>query len=378
MLQFNFPIGYHEFHKTKIMDFQMNRWYSMGYTRKEDMADAASRINKVDDWKDEMIRQAEKALKEKRLMNATFYYRAAEFFTSPSDPDKIKLYDKFIDMFYNQVFKDEPFQRFPVPYGNVSLPAMKVPPRGNEKKGTIVIHGGFDSFIEEFYSMATYFADLNYEVVLFEGPGQGSALKKQGLALTYEWEKPVKAVLDYFDLDDVTLLGISMGGWLCFRAAAYEPRIKRVIASSIAYDYMKIPPESIEKFARWLFKHPKLMAWMSDLKMKMMPQEKWGVENLMYITKTDTPLDSGMAILEFNEEHLKSELVKQDVLILTGAEDHFIPLKMHDLQVKALKNTKSITEHVFTRAEHAQNHCQIGNLGLSLETMSKWIVEKES
>ena len=53
--------------------------------------------------------------------------------------------------------------------------------------------------------------------------------------MDYEWGKPVKAVLDYFDLDNVTWLGISMGGWFCFRAAAFEPRINRVIASSVSF-----------------------------------------------------------------------------------------------------------------------------------------------
>ena len=103
------------------------------------------------------------------------------------------------------------------------------------------MHGGFDSFIEEFYSWMRYFADHDYEVIAFEGPGQGAARRKFGLALDYEWEKPTKAVLDYFKLDDVTLIGISMGGWFCFRAAAFEPRIKRVVASSIAYDYVCRP-----------------------------------------------------------------------------------------------------------------------------------------
>lgn len=90
-----------------------------------------------------------------------------------------------------------------------------------------------------------------------------------------------------------------MGGWLCFRAAAYEPRIKKVIALSIAYDYMKIPPKAVEKFARWLFKYPTLMNMLSKWKMKLMPQEKWGIDNLMYITKTDTPLDAALAFIKF-------------------------------------------------------------------------------
>ncbi len=377
METFNFPVGYHTLHKTKIIDFQLNRWYSLGYARLEDMRDAAAHIKGQPDWKDEMVRQAEKATHYGRLMNSTFYYRAAEFLTHPTDPDKKVLYGKFIDLFYNDLFADEPIERVTVPYGDVYLPALRVPAQHEIKRGTIVIHGGFDSFMEEFYSMATHFATLGYEVVMFEGPGQGGALKEYGLPLTYQWEKPSKAVLDYFDLDDVTLLGISMGGWLCLRAAAYEPRIKRVIALSIAYDYMKIPPKPIEMFARWLLQYPRLMNVMAEWKMKMMPQEKWGVDNLMYISKTETPIEAAFAILELNEEHLKSELVSQDVLILTGEKDHFIPLKIHHMQVAALKNAKSVTERIFSEAEHAHNHCQIGNMGLALDVMTTWLAEKE-
>ncbi|NIV95507.1 hypothetical protein GWN42_22630 [candidate division KSB1 bacterium] len=66
-------------------------------------------------------------------------------------------------------------------------------------------------------------------MIAFEGPGQGTARKKHGFVLDYRWEKPTKVILDHFKLNEVTLLGISMGGWFCFRAAAFEPRIKRVI-----------------------------------------------------------------------------------------------------------------------------------------------------
>ena len=378
MTTFKFPVGYHDLHKTKIIDFQLNRWYSLGYSRLEDMEEAAANIKGLSDWKDEMVRLADKALAEGRLMNATFFFRAAEFFTHPTDPDKKALYNKFIDLFYNELFVDEPIERYQVPYGDAYLPALKIPPPEETKRGAIVIHGGFDSFIEELYSIAAYFADLDYEVILFEGPGQGGALKEYGLPIDYAWEKPAKAILDYFELDDVTWLGVSMGGWLCFRAAAFEPRIKRVIASSIAFDYMKIPPKPVESFARWLFKHPTLMNVLSAWKMKLVPQEKWGIDNLMYITKTDTPLDAGLALLAFNAENLKSDLVMQDVLILTGDKDHFIPLKLHHMQVAALTQAKSITERIFTAEEHGQNHCQVGNIGLALDVMAQWMVEKEA
>jgi len=377
MSNFIFPVGYEKMHKVKIIDFQLNRWYSFGYARLEDMKEAAERIKGLSDWKNEMIRQAEKALAENRIINATFYYRAAEFFTHPSDPDKKVLYDKFKDLFYNKAFVGDNIERFKIPYLSSFLPAIRILSKNKNVRGSIVIHGGFDSYMEEFYSFGHYFSDLGYDVFIFEGPGQGAALKEYGLPLTYQWELPIKAALDYFELNDVTLLGISMGGWLCFRAAAYDKRIKRVIASSIAYDYMKIPPGYIEKFARWLLAHPKIMEPAARLKMKLIPQENWGAVNLMYITMKDNPVEASKVMLEFNSENIKSELVKQDVLILTGAEDHFIPLKMHYMQVNALKNAKSITERIFNREEQGQNHCQVGNIGLALKVMSDWIKEKE-
>jgi hypothetical protein len=110
--------------------------------------------------------------------------------------------------------------------------------------------------------------------------------------------------------------------------------------------------------------------------MKKMPDHQWSVNNLMYITRMDTPMAAMKTVMQMNEKNLHSELVKQDVLILTGTDDHFIPLKMHYKQVKALINARSVTGRIFTREEQAHNHCQIGNLGLALETMVKWIGEK--
>jgi pimeloyl-ACP methyl ester carboxylesterase len=307
-------------------------------------------------------------------MNAAFYYRAAEFYTMPDDPDKEVLYDKFIGYFY-RAFEHDGIERFEVPYQGTCLPGMKLPP-AHDKKGTIVMHGGFDSFIEEFYSMMRYFSDHGYEVVAFEGPGQGAARRKYGLALDYRWELPAKAVLDYFNLDEVSWLGISMGGWFCFRAAAFEPRIKRVIALGIAFDYMKFPSLPLQWLSKLVLKSEALMEYAAKKKMENDYEHRWSINNSMYITMTDTATKSMDVITELNEKNLHSDMVTQDVLILTGKEDHFIPLKMHDMQVKALTNARSVTGMVFTREDHAQNHCMIGNIGLAVDIMVKWIEEK--
>ncbi len=376
MMSFEFPVGYYHLHKVKIIDFQLNRWHSLGYARLEEMRDAGRRIATFEDWKPVMTGLANQAEAEQRWVNAAFYCRAAEFFTLPSDPDKERLYDRFLDLVYHRAFAGEPIERHRVPYEGTFIPALRIPSASDPAKGTIVVHGGFDSFIEEFYSVATFFAARGYDVVMFEGPGQGAALRRFGLPLTNEWEKPVGAVLDHFVLDDVTLLGFSMGGWMCFRAAAFEPRIARVIASSIAFDYLQMPSLPIRLLVAVLLRSRGLMNYLAGLKMNANYQEQWGINNLMYITGHPSPMDANDVLLRFNERTLHSELVNQDVLIMTGAEDHFIPLKMHDKQVRALKSARSVTARVFTKEEHGENHCQVGNIGLALEVMLTWVQER--
>jgi alpha-beta hydrolase superfamily lysophospholipase len=374
--KFTFPVGFHEFHKDKAFNFQLNRWYSMGYARFEDMEEVSQKINSFEEWKIEMLKLAEIAVSEGRLINAAYYYRAAEFFTTRKDPEKEHLYNKFIDHFY-KAFQDDEIKNFEVPYNDTFLPAIRIQPANTEKKGTVVLHGGFDSFIEELYSAMKSFSDNGYEVVAFEGPGQGAARKKYGLAFDYEWEKPTKAILDYFKLEDVTLLGISLGGWLCLRAAAFEPRIKRVIAQSVSFDvaqYTNIVGQQLAKLFFRKFRNFTNRATVKKMKKNL--QYSWFVNNLMYITHKEVPIEGFDVLLQINEENLHSDLVKQDVLILTGRKDHLIPFKMHNLQVKALNNARSVTARIFTKEENAQNHCQIGNIGLALDVMMKWITEK--
>ena len=371
--EFKFPVGYERFHKKQIFNFQLNRPYSFGYARFEDMKEAGQKIKSFSDWGKEMLMLAEKAISEERLMNAAFYYRAAEFYIKSNDPEKEILYDKFIDLFY-KAFENAEIEKHNIPFEETFLPAIKIQ-TAVEKKGTIVIHGGFDSFIEEFYSMMVFFSNHGYEVIGFEGPGQGAALKKFGLPITYEWEKPTKAILEYFQLEDVTLLGISMGGWLCLRASAFEPRIKRVIATGHAIDYMQSMHPLLQKLHFWCLKH----CWNFMNRMAVMKFEKregmasWMVDHLKYITKKTQPLDALNFYLQLNDQNIHSELVKQDVLILSGEKDHLVPSKMHAMQLKALINTNSVTGRIFTEEEQAHNHCQTGNIELALETMIDWI-----
>jgi pimeloyl-ACP methyl ester carboxylesterase len=367
------PVGYYQFNNDKAFNFQLNRWFSMGYVRYKDMRKAGINIHSFEEWKREMLELADQSLSENRIMNAAFYFRAAEFFTPAQDPDNQKLHQQFKQNFY-QAVDNEGLELSEVPYGQSFIQALRLAPSQSEVRGTIVIHGGYDSFKEELYSMMKFFLQRGYEVITFDTPWMGTFSDRQEMGLDIAWEKPVSALLDYFSADDVTLIGISMGGWLSLRAAAFEPRIKRVIASSVSYDVNQYNNAIGQRIARYMFENKRDQ--LNKTMLKKMDKNlyyAWFVNHLMEVTNKETPVEAFDILMTFNAENLHSSLVKQDVLILTGRNDHMVPFKMHKKQVKALTSARSVTERIFTRDECAQNHCQIGNIGLALQTMSDWM-----
>jgi hypothetical protein len=163
------------------------------------------------------------------------------------------------------------------------------------------------------------------------------------------------------------------------RAAAFEPRIKRVIASGHAIHYMEIVPAAIRWMMTLSMKYENFFNKASLKKMKKSARMKWEISQTMRITKSKTPFEANRKMaMALTRENMHAEKIKQDVLLFSGEEDHFIPLRLHKKQVSALKNAKSVTDRIFAKREQAQNHCQVGNMGLAIDTMLEWVEIKSS
>jgi len=140
---------------------------------------------------------------------------------------------------------------------------------------------------------------------------------------------------------------------------------------------MEIPPAAITWIFEFFMKFENLFNKSSYWKMEKNPRMKWEISQTMHITKSKTPLEAAQKMaLALSRENMHAEKITQDVLFFSGENDHFIPIRLHNRQVKALVNAKSVTDRIFTKEEHAQNHCQIGNIELALDTMVNWIEDK--
>jgi pimeloyl-ACP methyl ester carboxylesterase len=385
MKDWGFPVGVHDLHSDVSLDFQLNRLATFGGGRLEDIRQAAPRIRDLADWKREFLLLAERAQTEGRAAHAAAYFRAAEFFMPPEDPDKAAAYDQQAKIFReitSDDFASGAVRETEVPYPSGHLPAwILAPPQGVHCKGVVVIHGGFDSYAEELFPLVRCISQAGYEAVLFEGPGQGSVIRRQGIPFTTEWERPVAAVLDHLGLDDVTLIGLSLGGYLAPRAAAFLPRIKRVVAFDVCWDLFEAGlsgrPTPLRVAIRTLMalRAGRLIDALSARQMQRDPFTRWAIEHGSYVFDVERPYDYFRRMRDFTTREI-SRHVEQDFLLLAGTHDHYMPLEHYHRQAKALCNVRSFTGRIFTSAESAHTHCQIGNLGLAMNVILAWIDER--
>lgn len=97
-----------------------------------------------------------------------------------------------------------------------------------------------------------------------------------------------------------------------------------------------------------------------------------GLQQGMHVTGTDTPARYLRGIARYNNASVSSG-VSQNILLLSGSEDHLVPIHQFKEQISSLTGARSATARLFTRAESAQNHVQVGNLGLAFRVMKKWL-----
>ena len=372
-----FPIKkFHAFHNDANINYQLNRFLISGL---EDVfARIGRHIENYDDWKKLFLAEALSFEKEGNSSYAMGLYRAAEFFMNPADPDRMLSIEKFLGLFY-QSEKGKNTHRISVPYGDSSLHGFRLTPTVIPK-GTILIHGGFDSYIEEFYALSEVLCENGYDVVMFDGPGQGSTLMFGKVPMTHEWEKPIAAVLDYLGADNVTLIGISLGGYLAIRAASLEKRIQRVIADDVMLDFFACITsrrgQVVGSFMRSLvgLKWSLMLNTAARVLMKKDQYTQWGITQGMHVMGCKTPYEFFLKLKAYNG-YATSGLVTGDVLIMAGAGDHFVPGAQFFEQLKLLTGARSVTGRIFTGREQAQSHCQVGNLGVAALHMLGWIDE---
>jgi alpha-beta hydrolase superfamily lysophospholipase len=252
-----------------------------------------------------------------------------------------------------------------IPYENTTLPGYWF--RADDDPAphpVVILLGGYDGTAEELYFLNGAAAlARGYHVLAFDGPGQGSALLRQGLVLRPDWENVITPVLDFAlrqpgtDPARVALIGLSLGAFLAPRAASAEHRLAAVIADCGSFDLYAAAQQRIPGPLRAGLSRDDgvatavLRSVLNSLARK--PTAGWALRRGQLVHGVGSPVDYLRALRDYS---LKDHAAKISCPVLVcNAEGDDISASAPEL-VSALTGPK---DHLyFTEAEGAGGHCE--------------------
>jgi pimeloyl-ACP methyl ester carboxylesterase len=370
------------FFRDRAFDFETTRvmWYAPvdGADLGEVMS-AVGRIRAGDpgSWHDGwhhmaamLLARAERLLdptsRGRALLRASNYLRTAEFFLSPDDSRRSAASrlgrDSFDEGLRSLGIK---FARSTVPFDNAELETIFFPAPREGSGDLMVVHGGFDSIPEELYfTIGRGALDRGFDVLIYEGPGQGNALRRHGMTFTDHWDAPAAKVLDSLpdrrEPASITGVGISYGGRLLARAAAVERRYDGIVL----FDYF---PRMIDAFranmpavARSSFEAmPSWLASLIGVIARLDTQTAWAIQNAKWSFGAADLRQLAGRLAQDGDGDWEAGITA-DVLILVGEKEHFFPKRLSYEFRDRLVNARSRMVREFTQDEGGHLHCQNG------------------
>ncbi|MFO1337807.1 MAG: prolyl oligopeptidase family serine peptidase [Burkholderiaceae bacterium] len=176
-----------------------------------------------------------------KLGRAALYYAIAERMQAHGFEHRLAMYRRSLELFaQSRELGRENCERVEIPYGDIHLAGLLVRAEGMNRAAAeaagpapiVVVMNGLDSTKEMLQKsvMGTMFARRGLATLFVDQPGTGEALRLHGLPAVANTEVWASKIVDWLmqrpDVDPrrIGALGVSLGGYYCPRAVAFEPR----------------------------------------------------------------------------------------------------------------------------------------------------------
>ena len=260
-----------------------------------------------------------------------------------------------------------PPETLEIPFEDASLPGYFFKASADDgRRATVVLVGGYDGSAEElyFFNGAAALA-RGYNVLAFDGPGQGSALLQRNMKLRPDWENVLGAVLDCalareeVDPERVAVIGLSLGAHLAARAASGEHRLAACVADCGAYDLFdallaRLPGPLARGVAGGRARPRSITAALMRQMMRR-PTAGWGLRRGLLVHGAEDPLELIDSMREFTLRGRAGDI--RCPTWVCNAEQDDIGASAPEL-VAALSCEKEFVQ--FKTAEGAGDHCEQG------------------
>lgn len=213
-------------------------------------------------WGDRMANQAieagnagDEVTRAERALRASAYYEHALFYVlgTTQAAEEQSVYEKFRTNWDIAAATLAPHsETVEIPYEQTTMPGwFFAPDDSGAKRPTLILNNGSDGQAADMWEYgASAAVARGWNALVFEGPGQGSMLFVHKLPFRDDWEAVITPVVDFLrdrsdvDADKIALFGLSMGGQLVARAAAYEHRLAALVTAPGCLDpYLGFPED---------------------------------------------------------------------------------------------------------------------------------------
>jgi len=356
-----------------ITEGDFDSWYNEWHSRGERVAGRA----------EEYVSGGHPVSAREALLRASTYFRMSEFYLhgNPDDP-RILADAKASQEAYAEAAElmGPTWEPVEIPYEGTTLPGyFYKPDESNEPRPTLIFHGGYDSSVEELYYFGAAAAiRRGYNCLTFDGPGQGMPLREQKLYFRHDWEKVVTPAVDYavsrpdVDAGRLALKGMSLGGYLAARAAAFESRFKAVILFDgvwSMYDSIVniMPPEAKEALDN---EDADTFNELAQNVMDANTQMRWTFTQGTFSFGQKTSYDFMVACKKMTLDGRILDGIKCPTLVMKADGDQFFrgqPERVYE------ELTAPKTFAAFHEEDGAENHCQSGALAYKDEVVFNWL-----
>jgi dienelactone hydrolase len=321
------------------------------------------------------------------FLRASNYYRTGEFYLHGLDNAAALESSRLARSKFEQAIALMPHRstKLAIPYEGTTLPGYLFQPAADRgPRATLLICTGFDGTQEELYmNVAQAAMDRGYNLLTFEGPGQGAVIREQHLYFRHDWEKVVTPVIDFaqtrpeIDAGRLALMGVSYGGYFAARAAAFDHRLAALLVVDGLYDLygaavtMMVPAE-----ARGLLtqldaaRAPELDAFMERLK-NAATGARWALNHGPWAFGVGSAREFVARLRSYTLKEVAGQ-IRCPTLVCEAENDQFFrgqPEQIFD----ALSCEKTYAR--FTTEDAAEEHCHVGATRLMNQRVFDWLDE---
>jgi dienelactone hydrolase len=322
------------------------------------MGDKLSELAREDEARGRLLSAGDK------YGRAAVYYMTCERLQAHGAPGRAELYQRFLETFRRGVaLSRENCERVEIPYEGKILAALYVRAEGVSGPAPILVQlNGLDSTKEMKFrvGLPAWLARRGVASLVVDQPGTGEALRLQGLHARYDSEHWASRIVDWLETRDdvdprrIGCEGVSLGGYYCPRAVAFEPRFACGVAWGANHDWRDVQKRRLEREGNFPVPH------------------YWAHVRWVFGAKTQ---DEFMALAE--NMHLDGVLdrIRVPFLVTHGENDSQIPLKWAHRTYELLVNNPKRELKIFTAREGGSQHSSFDNSANAGAYIADWVAE---